>query len=69
MYEKIRMNGRLVSMAVLIVPGVNRLGIREIMAVEPIHEESRDTYSVIFRRCRTGSKKKSGLLFTMPTLG
>ena len=39
MYEKIRMNGRVVSMAVMIVAGVDRLGIREILTVEPMHEE------------------------------
>ena len=49
MYEKIRMNGRVINMAVLIVTGVNRLGIREILAVEPMYEESRQTYRMIFK--------------------
>jgi putative transposase len=54
MHEKIRMNGRVVSMAVLIVTDVNRLSIMEILAVEPMHEESKETYSVIFRRLQAG---------------
>jgi putative transposase len=62
MYEKIRMNGRVVSMAVLIVTGVNRLGIREILAVEPMHEESKETYSVIFRRLQDRGLKKVWLV-------
>jgi putative transposase len=62
MYEKIRMNGRVVSMAVLIVTGVNRLGVREILAVEPMHEESRETYSVIFRKLQDRGLKKAWLV-------
>ncbi|XOQ44947.1 MAG: hypothetical protein ACFWTN_10955 [Clostridium sp.] len=33
-YEKIRMDGRVVSMAVLVVCGVNEQGYRDILAVE-----------------------------------
>jgi len=48
MYEKIRTNGRVVNMAVLIVTGINSLGIREILAVEPVYGESEETYTQLF---------------------
>lgn len=44
-YEKVRIDGRVVSMAVLIVCGVNEQGHREVLAVEPMPEESRESYS------------------------
>jgi transposase-like protein len=48
LYEKIRMNGRVQNMAVLVVSGVSRGGIREILAVEPMYNESEETYTVLF---------------------
>jgi len=58
MYEKIRMNGHVVSMAVLIVTGINSSGIREILAVEPMVEESKETYSLICKRLKQRGLKK-----------
>jgi transposase-like protein len=52
MYEKIRMNGRVVSMAVLIVTGINRCGVREILAVEPMYRESEETYTALFENLK-----------------
>lgn len=49
LYEKVRMDGRIVSMAVLVVCGVNEHGQRDILAVEPMLEESEDTYLLLFR--------------------
>lgn len=48
LYEKVRMDGRIVSMAVLIVCGVDEHGQRDILAVEPMPEESEDTYLLLF---------------------
>jgi len=48
MYEKIRTNGRVVNMAVLIVTGITTSGIREILAVEPVYGESEETYTQLF---------------------
>jgi transposase-like protein len=50
MYEKIRSDGRVVNMAVLIVTGVSVCGIREILAVEPMYRESEQTYTLLFRK-------------------
>ena len=61
LYEKVRVDGRIVSMAVLIVCGVDESGRRDIIAVEPMAEESRDSYGVLFQ-----SLKERGL--TTPKL-
>lgn len=44
LYEKVRIDARIVSMAVLIVCGVDENGYRNIIAVEPMAEESRSSY-------------------------
>ena len=44
LYEKVRVDSRIVSMAVLIVCGVDENGHRDIIAVEPMTEESRSSY-------------------------
>ena len=46
------MDGRVISMAVLIVCGVNNEGQREILAVEPMMEESKESYSQLFRNLK-----------------
>jgi len=56
LYEKIRDNNRVCNMAVHVVCGVNLDGQREILAVEPMYEESEASYTVLF-----DSLKKRGL--------
>ena len=46
LYEKVRVDGRIVSMAVLIVCGVDGNGHRDIIAVEPMVGESKSSYGV-----------------------
>ena len=46
------MDGRVISMAVLIVCGVNNEGQREILAVEPMMEESKESYFQLFRNLK-----------------
>ncbi len=43
LYEKVRMDGRIVSMAVLVVCGVDEHGQRDILAIEPMLEESEES--------------------------
>ena len=47
-YEKVRYAGRVVNMASQIVRGVNAQGRREVLSVEPMLEESKDTYQQLF---------------------
>jgi transposase-like protein len=52
LYEKVRYDGRVVSMAILLVCGVNEAGAREVLAVEPMLEESRESYAQLFERLK-----------------
>ena len=52
LYEKVRVDGRIVSMAVLIVCGVDENGHRDIIAVEPMAEESKSSYGVLFQNLK-----------------
>ncbi len=49
LYEKIRVNHRVQNLAVLVVMGITRDGTREVLAVEPMYQESQDTYQALFR--------------------
>jgi hypothetical protein len=52
LYEKVRYDGRVVSMAIMLVCGVNEIGTREILAIEPMLEESRASYAQLFERLK-----------------
>ena len=52
LYEKVRCGERVVSMAALVVCGVNEEGIREILAVEPMAEGSEASYTEVFRKLK-----------------
>jgi transposase-like protein len=56
LYQKVRVEGRVVSVAVMIACGVNKAGTREILAVEPMFDESEDSWHLFFRKL-----KKRGL--------
>jgi len=49
LYEKVRLDGRVISMAVLVVCGVDESGKREILAVEPMLDESKESYCQLFQ--------------------
>jgi putative transposase len=48
-YEKVRVDGRVVSQGILLVSGVRNDGFREILAVEVADTESEATYQELFR--------------------
>jgi transposase-like protein len=48
LYEKIRINHRICNMAVHVVCGINLDGKREVLAVEPMVEESESSYTALF---------------------
>lgn len=52
LYEKVRYSGRVVSMAIQIVCAVNARGQREVLAIEPMLEESSVTYGNLFSRLK-----------------
>ena len=58
LYEKIRDNGRVISMAILVVYGVNREGKREILAIEPMYQETEDNWRMIFKNIKDRGVEK-----------
>ena len=52
LYEKVRLGNKVVSMAVLVICGVNEEGRREILAIEPMAEESEASYTEVFRKLK-----------------
>lgn len=64
LYEKVRFDGRVINMAVQIVCGVNSEGIREILAVEPMVEESEESYSHLFESLKDRGLKTPKLVIS-----
>ena len=58
LYEKIRFDGRVVSMAVLVVAGITVEGHREILACEPMVNESEETYRALFNNLKERGLEK-----------
>lgn len=58
LYEKIRFDGRVISMAVLVVAGITVEGHREILACEPMVNESEETYRALFAALRKRGLEK-----------
>jgi transposase-like protein len=48
LYEKIRYDRQVKNMAVQVVIGIDEQGRREVLAIEPVHEESEPTYCKLF---------------------
>ncbi len=53
LYDKVRVDGTVMSMALMIAYGVNKAGIREILAVEPMFDESEDSWREFFRKLKS----------------
>ena len=58
LYEKVRDDGRVISMALMIAYGINREGRRDILAIEPMYEESEETWREFFRKLKTRGVRK-----------
>ena len=50
LYEKVRYHDQVISMAILVVCGVNVEGHREVIAIEPMLEESTESYKQLFAK-------------------
>jgi putative transposase len=61
LYQKVRIEGRVVSVAVMIACGVNPAGSREILAVEPMFDESEDSWRLFFRKLKARGMKRTAL--------
>ena len=69
LYEKIRIDERVVNSAVMVVTGINREGKREILAVEPMENESEATYTLLFDRLKARGLKNTWLIVSDAHLG
>jgi putative transposase len=69
LYQKVRVEGRVVSVAVMIACGVNPAGSREILAVEPMFDESEDSWRLFFRKLKARGMKKTALCISDAHLG
>ncbi len=61
LYEKVRDNGRVISIALMIAYGINRQGKRDILAIEPMYEESEETWKEFFRKLKRRGLKRISL--------
>lgn len=52
LYEKVRYDGHVISMAIQVVCGVNKEGTREVLAIEPMLEESKESYTQLFDKLK-----------------
>jgi transposase-like protein len=64
LYEKVRYDGRVVSMAILLVCGVDEQGHRQVLAIEPMLEESKEAYSQLFRSLQERGLKTPRLIIS-----
>jgi len=61
LYQKVRVENRVVSVAIMIACGVNKAGNREILAVEPMFDESADSWQAFFRKLKARGMKRTAL--------
>ena len=64
LYEKIRQDGRIISSAVLIIQGLSQAGKREILALEPMFEESEATWVSVLDKLKTRGLKDVWLVIS-----
>ena len=57
LYGKIRNDGRVQNMAVQVVKGINKEGMPQILAVEPMENESEETYRALFSKLKSRGLK------------
>jgi putative transposase len=58
LYDKVRVESRVVSVALMIAYGVTQAGAREILAVEPMYDESEDSWRAFFRKLKSRGLKR-----------
>lgn len=62
LYEKIRVGHHVKNMAVAVVVGLDEQGHRDILAIEPIYEESEATYQALFEKLKNRGLKSVWLV-------
>lgn len=62
LYEKIREDQKVSSKAIMIAMAINAAGQKEILAIEPMDNESTDTWTLFFEKLKARGLKQVGLL-------
>jgi len=62
LYEKIRVGHHVKNMAVAVVVGLDEQGHRDILAIEPMYEESEATYQALFEKLKNRGLKSVWLV-------
>ena len=60
-YDKVRVEDRVITLALMIAHGVNGNGSREILAVEPMFDESEDSWRAFFQKLKKRGLRRVGL--------
>jgi len=61
LYDKVRIEDRVVSLALMIAHGVNKSGEREILAIEPMFDETEESWRAFFRKLKGRGLKRLSL--------
>jgi putative transposase len=61
LYDKVRIEDQVVSLALMIAHGVNKAGEREILAIEPMFDETEDSWRAFFRKLKGRGLKRLSL--------
>lgn len=64
LYEKIRQDGRIIASAVLIIQGLTLEGHREILAIEPMYEESEASWKFVMDNLKSRGLDKVWLVIS-----
>ena len=62
LYEKIRVGHQVKNLAVAVVVGIDENGKRDILAIEPMYEESETTYQSLFENLKERGLKNTWLV-------
>jgi transposase-like protein len=62
LYEKLRQDGRIISSAVLIIQGLTLEGHREVLAIEPMYEESEASWKFVMDDLKSRGLEKVWLV-------
>jgi transposase-like protein len=58
LYDKVRVEDRVVTLALMTAHGVNGAGNREILAIEPMYDESEDSWRAFLRKLKQRGMRK-----------
>lgn len=64
LYDKVRVEDQVVTLALMIAHGVNSAGNREILAIEPMFDESEDSWREFFRKLKSRGLRKVCLVIS-----